>query len=69
MSTEYAVLRDADDERLEVVATGVSATSSSAAIRATANSSGAYVAIPMRSFQPVKVTVATKPTVQIGELA
>lgn len=68
MATSYVVLR-VNDEGIEIAAGNVSAASSSAAIRASATTSGAYVAVPLRSFKPVSVTVATKPTVQIGELA
>lgn len=78
MSTEYVVLRNAEAENersgpgssyLSIVAEGVTATSANAAIKATATTSGAYVAVPLRSFKPVSVVVESKPSVQIGELA
>lgn len=70
-STVYRVLKAAtgtEGESWEPVAQ-LPATSSHNAISQTAQTSGsgAYVAVPLRSFKPVKVVVETKPTVQIGE--
>lgn len=47
----------------------VTATSAAGAIRtASDDTSGAYVAVPLRSWKPQRVTVATRPTVQMEEL-
>jgi hypothetical protein len=75
--TEYVILRHTGGESPAWVeadpGTSISASSATAAIKTavaeSGNTSGAYIAVPLRNFKPVKVVVETKPTVQIGELA
>jgi hypothetical protein len=44
----------------------VEAASATSAIRGSIKTPGIYIAIPERSFRPVKVTVETKQTVKLG---
>lgn len=76
--TVYVVLQASSNslETWSLIGPGeVTATSAEAAITQVAESrtegvaSGAYVAVPLRSFKPVSVVVESKPSVQIGELA
>lgn len=71
--TEYVVLRrgsqksEGRDWLWETIGRA-SATSAKAAIAQCAGeTSGSYVAVPARSFQPVYVTVAQKATLSFGE--
>lgn len=67
---DYIVLEYVSDSDLWRDHLRVTATSATGAIRAAAdNTSGDYVAIPLRSWKPQRVTVATKPTVQMEELS
>jgi hypothetical protein len=72
--TNYVVLRagSTDDASggWHRVSDSVKAASATAAIRvACGGQSGSFVAVPLRSWKPLKVTVATKPTVQMEDLA
>lgn len=67
--TRYIVLRQFGVEEQQWLAVGITnATSAKAAIaQCVAETSGEYVAVPERSFQPVQVTVAQKATLSFGE--
>ena len=71
--TDHHVLKEQDAagaKSYEPVASTVKARSAKEAIRKaigdTAKTNGVYVAIPARSFKPVKVTVHTETTVRLG---
>lgn len=67
--TPYHVLREIKGPDGAVVyephAANVKASSSAAAIRTHVTASGVYVAVPSRSFQPVKVNVKTQTVVTL----
>ena len=67
--TDYHVFieKDKDGSKIyEPAAASVPAVSGPAAIRKIAKTAGVYVAIPARSFKPVKVTVHTETTIRLG---
>lgn len=68
MSTEYVVLRESPGSVTVWQEVGsATATSAKGAIaQCVGEASGTFVAVPARSFQPVKVTVAQKATLSFG---
>jgi hypothetical protein len=70
--TAYTILREAKHVGSEVVLVyapveaNVVAANGNAAIRAVAKTEGVYVAIPARSFQPVKVKIEQTTVVKVG---
>jgi uncharacterized protein (DUF2384 family) len=68
--TKYVVLLEhAEPGGWEVINDGIAAASATAAIKAVigpTDSAKRYVAVPERSWKPVKVTVETKQTVKLG---
>lgn len=67
--TDYHVFVEKDtggSKTYEPAAANVPATSGPAAIRKIAKTTGIYVAIPARSFKPVKVTVKTETRITLG---
>jgi hypothetical protein len=67
--TDYHIFIEKDNggsKTYEPAAANVPAISGTAAIRKIAKAAGVYVAIPARSFKPVKVTVHTETTIRLG---
>jgi len=64
----YHVLKQkvGDGETYEPFAANVTARSATEAIRQVTTEAGTYVAIPAKSFRPVKVTVHTETTIRLG---
>ena len=62
----FAEKGNGDTKFYEPAAANVQARSSDEAIKQTAKTNGTYVAVPARSFKPVKVTVHTETTVRLG---
>jgi hypothetical protein len=70
-TTEYVVLRDNDTSEGAMAAyttvQKVRANSANDAIKkAAGGKEGVYIAVPARSFKPVKVTVHTETTIKLG---
>jgi hypothetical protein len=64
--TKYVVLAETEGD-WTVINDGIAATSATAAIKAVIGTTGGtLVAVPARSWKPVKVTVETKQTVKLG---
>lgn len=66
--TTYLVFQEVDlqDGKNYRRVGGSDARSADEAIKAVADKAGVYVAIPARSFKPVKVTVHTETTIRLG---
>ena len=64
----YHVLKQkgGDGETYEPFAANVTARSAAEAIRQVTKEAGTYVAVPAKSFKPVKVTVHTETTIRLG---
>ena len=66
---KYHVLREKDDagtKTYEPFSANVTARSATNAIKQVTKEAGVFVAIPVKSFRPVKVTVHTETTVRLG---